>query len=258
MVHTGRVRGRAFVGSLAVHCAIALLIVLVLTGEPRGSHSVPRSGAVVAIEMVDAPATHAPGGSPRAQAGAPAAAPRQARTAAPRPQGTPVPPASTLVDTVETTMRIDEPADTAAGDDPAGAADGDVTGDVMGTLAGGSGEGGGRGSGVGLGDGAGIANVADVASLPLPVPPRVSRARPPVLIWPTREGPNVESELYIARLQIDSDGLVAGVRLVRRFREPRDDRAEDAVWTFRYLPALDDDGHPVRATIEQPFMLRVR
>jgi hypothetical protein len=257
MVHTGRVRSPAIAGSLAIHCAIALLIVLLLTDEPRAPHAGPRSGAV-AIEMVDAPSMAATGGSPRAQAGAPAAAPRQARTAAPRPQGAPVRPASTVDGAVETTMRIDEPADTAAGDDPAGVVDGDLAGEVTGTLAGGGGVGGGRGSGVGLGDGAGLANVADVASLPLPMPPRVSLARPPVLIWPKKEGPIVESELYVARLQIDSDGLVAGVRLVRRFREPRDDNAEDAVWKFRYLPALDDDGHPVRATIEQPFMLHVR
>jgi hypothetical protein len=36
----------------------------------------------------------------------------------------------------------------------------------------------------------------------------------------------------------------------------RGDQAASAIWTFRYAPALDDAGAPVRSTFEQPFQIR--
>ena len=36
---------------------------------------------------------------------------------------------------------------------------------------------------------------------------------------------------------------------------PRADAAASLIFKFRYLPALDDDGHPIRATIEQSFLV---
>jgi hypothetical protein len=235
------VRRTALAGSLAVHGAIAGVLVLVLAHEPPDERTGPAPGGTT-VEVVNAPATPpspTAGGAPAPAAAAPRA-PRHARTLAPRTTGTPT-------FAVETTMRLEEPgARGGAASDGGGAGNG--------------GRGGGLGAGIGLGDGNGIANPSDIAALPLPMPARmkVSLARPPQLIWPKREGEIVESELYVARLIIDADGLVDGVRLVRRFREPRDDDAEAAVWKFRYRPALDDDGHPTRATIEQPFMLHVR
>jgi hypothetical protein len=261
-------RGSALAGSLAVHCAIALPIVLLLTGGPARRPGQARGG--ITVEVLDAtrPAS-SPSGSPRVDPAPPGPeaahtpalpqaeqSPQAARplhTTAPRPprtiargHGTPM-----QQEAVETTMRMEEQGGAGDGDVASGSGPG-------GSGPGGSGPGDGPGAGLGLGDGNGIANLAAVASLPLPVPPRVSLARPPRLIWPTRDEPLIESALYVARLTIDTDGLVDGVRLVHRHRLPRDNEAESAVWTFRYLPALDDDGHPTRVTIEQPFMLRMR
>jgi hypothetical protein len=35
----------------------------------------------------------------------------------------------------------------------------------------------------------------------------------------------------------------------------REERATDAVWRFRYEPALDDAGRPITSRVEQPFIL---
>lgn len=233
----------ALAGSVVIHGALAAALFLLLA-RPQPDRRGGTRAAGVAIEVVNATPlpTEIAGGSPRPAAPATSVrTPRQARTVATRTQGTPTWAA-------ETTVRMEDPSASggAASPSPGGPGDG--------------GRGGGRGAGIGLGDGDGTANASDVAGLPLPMPPPIKRslARPPRLIWPTRDGPVVESELYVARLTVDVDGLVDAVRLVRRFREARDDQAEDAVWKFRYSPALDDDGHPIPATIEQPFLLRLR
>jgi hypothetical protein len=256
----------ALAGSLAVHCAIALAIVVLLTDTPPAGRTGSAIG--VAVEVIDstpplprssAPALPAPpvlpAGDMHSQVAEPPRAPSPAHRATPRSPGTP-PRADDAArpEAVETTMRMEQLSEAGGREAGGGSShEGDDTGDAEGHDARG-----GPGRGIGLGNANGLADLAAVASLPLPVPPRVSLARPPKLIWPTREGPTVESELYVARLRIDADGLVDGVRLIRRFRVPRDDDAEAAVWTFRYLPALDDDGHPTPATIEQSFMVRVR
>jgi hypothetical protein len=49
---------------------------------------------------------------------------------------------------------------------------------------------------------------------------------------------------------------VSRVRLVQGVGGRGDDRAASAIWLFRYDPALDDDGHPIAADIDQPFLLR--
>src|SRR5262249_18054499 len=115
---------------------------------------------------------------------------------------------------------------------------------------------GGRGGGIGFGIGGWNTSVA---AAPLPVPPAPeparSRARPPRLIYPARDREALDSLLFVARLTIDSDGFVIGVRLVRGVGGVRDDQAANAVWRFRYSPALDDDGRPIQATIEQRFLV---
>jgi hypothetical protein len=76
-----------------------------------------------------------------------------------------------------------------------------------------------------------------------------------VLIYPSRERDADDAELFIARVIIDTDGFVAGARIVRGFGGPRDDMAADLIWKFRYAPALDDDGHPIRSTLDQRFLV---
>jgi hypothetical protein len=119
----------------------------------------------------------------------------------------------------------------------------------------GGGQGGGHGRGIGFGDGGGIATSAPVPLPPAPPPP--SRARPAKLIFPSRDR-DVEDDddLFVARVTVDTDGAVVGVHMVTTHPGLRGDQAASAIWTFRYAPALDDAGAPVRSTFEQPFQIR--
>lgn len=124
-------------------------------------------------------------------------------------------------------------------------------------LGAGDGSAGGRGRGIGFGDGGGIGGPLDVPPVPVPPAPKVSKARPPKLIWPNRDLDVIdESYLFTAKVTVDRDGSVAGARMVTTRPGSRGDRAADAIWSFRYAPALDDDGNPIRATIEQSFQVR--
>ena len=141
--------------------------------------------------------------------------------------------------------------------EPATAAGGDGAG-----TAAGHGSGGDRGNGIGLGTGGRIDTSIDTSMLteplPLPNPERVpppSRARPPRLIYPARDREVEDALTFVARLTIDSEGFVVGVRLLRGVGGGRDDQASSAVWRFRYSPALDDAGRPTPATIEQRFLV---
>lgn len=119
----------------------------------------------------------------------------------------------------------------------------------------GRGGGSGHGGGIGFGDGGGI---AASAAVPLPAaPPPPSRARPARLIFPTRDR-EVESDddLFVARVTVDADGAVVAVHMVTSHPGLRGDQAASAIWTFRYAPALDDAGAPVRSTFEQQFQIR--
>ena len=46
------------------------------------------------------------------------------------------------------------------------------------------------------------------------------------------------------------------MRMVTTHPGLRADQASSAIWQFRYAPALDDLGTPVRSTFEQPFQIR--
>jgi hypothetical protein len=113
------------------------------------------------------------------------------------------------------------------------------------------------GLGSGLGSGPGGAAAMTLPPLPIPEPagPPASQARPPQLIYPVREREADDASLFVARLAIDRDGFVIGARLVRGPGGSRDEHAASAVWRFRYRPALDDDGRPIAATIEQSFLV---
>jgi hypothetical protein len=121
-----------------------------------------------------------------------------------------------------------------------------------------AGDGRGQGDGIGFGAGGGIPPPA--GALPGPPTPepgarQESRARPPRLIYPVRDRAIDDTHLFVARLTIDSDGFVVGAHLLRGVGGSIDDRAAGAVWRFRYSPALGDDGRPVAATVDQPFLL---
>ena len=135
----------------------------------------------------------------------------------------------------------------------------DGNGDPSGTTGGdGKGEGGGVGGGRGRGFGRGIADGAiDPSRVVVPAAPRVSKARPPKLIYPSRERDVGDGELlFIARVTIDTDGYVAGARLVQGVGGHKDDQASAQIFRFRYAPALDEDGKPIRATVDQPFLVQ--
>ena len=142
-------------------------------------------------------------------------------------------------------------ADDARTDGPQrGAQDGDGPGAGGGT---GGGIGGGHGRGIGLGDGGGIGSIGE---LPAPPPPPRSLARPARLLHPSRQTDTDEAELFIARVTVDTDGDVVGAHMLRSHPGSRGDTAASMIWQFRYDPALDDDGAPVRSTFEQPFAVR--
>jgi hypothetical protein len=109
----------------------------------------------------------------------------------------------------------------------------------------------------------GLGAAAPLVAPPVPAAPAPpertealpSRARPPRLIYPSREREVEEAQQLVARLTIDTDGYVVGVHLIRGAASARDDRGAAAVWRFRYLPALDDAGRPIQVTIEQHFLV---
>lgn len=125
---------------------------------------------------------------------------------------------------------------------------------------GGQGQGPGQGNGDHAGDGRGLGfrhvRVSDDVPPPPPAP-KVSRARPAKLIWPSRdEEVDDEANLFVARVTVDSRGDVIGARMLTARPGAKSDRAASAIWTFRYSPALDDDGKPVNSTLDQSFQVR--
>lgn len=122
----------------------------------------------------------------------------------------------------------------------------------------GGGRGGGHGRGIGRGVGSGLGDRATVGDqLPAPpAAPRASKARPPKLIYPTRERSVSEGELFLARVTIDTDGYVVGARLLQGLGTHKASDASAMIFRFRYSPALDDDGRPIKSTVEQPFLVQ--
>jgi len=258
-------RRSALAGSLAVHGAIALVAAIIARAPSLDRSEPPRT---VEIELIGpSPAPPSPQSPANAGGAAPASAPaprptQRARSESPRRadgRAQPLqtrsiaPPAarrSALAD--EVTMRI-EPPSTDAGD-PSGGRDGgelDAPGGRVGGL------GAGMGRGVGFGAGRGDSDAA-VAALAVPIPdlvPRPSQAQPPYLIYPRRNRDVDERTLFVARLTIDTDGYVVGAQLLGGRGERGAERAANAVWRFRYRPALDAAGRPITVTIDQRFLV---
>jgi TonB family protein len=165
--------------------------------------------------------------------------------------------------------RIEEPALEPEAKAEPGSAGGGATGEsgetgldlgwVLGSIGegkGGGGSGGGAGGagGVGRGGGRGGTRAARTAA-PARSPRRISRARPPQLVYPKRFRDERGGEVFVALLTVDEDGWVVGVRLVQGVNPHADQKALDAVWRFHYDPALDQAGRPIRARVTQRFMV---
>lgn len=119
----------------------------------------------------------------------------------------------------------------------------------------GAGHGTGSGAGIGLGSGGGIRVATDVPAPP--PPPAISRARPAQLVWPNRdEEVEDEANLFVAKVTVDAEGSVVGARMLAARSGAKAERAANAIWTFRYAPALDDEGHAITSTFEQSFQVR--
>lgn len=100
-----------------------------------------------------------------------------------------------------------------------------------------------------------------VAEIPRPPPVKVapptpkSRARPARLIWPVRDRPETEGDVFVVHLKISADGYVTGVRLVKGTTRHANAKAEEGAWRFRYDPARDDAGEPIASELEQKLMI---
>jgi len=195
----------------------------------------PESGrAEPALEPADA--AEEPDEAPPEERRAPDRAPRRAARTQPEPESEP-PPAGAMGETAESGLAL-----------------GWGLGSILdGAGDGGGGEGGGIGRAGGRGRGAGraAARAAPVRAAVL----RVSKARPPRLVYPRRFRDERAGEVFVALLTVDEDGWVVGVRLVKGVDPHADEKALSAVWRFHYEPALDPAGRPVRAKVEQRFMV---
>ena len=229
-----------------MHAAIAALWGLWSGFDRRAPEPPLRPPIDVEIVPPAPPSPPAPALSPRLT---PAPAPRPTPAPAPRPTPAPTAPAPDRL----AITGYDHPATSPE----LGGDTGNGTGLGGGDTSDGGGLGGGRGLGLGTGAGA-------LPSLPAPPPPPPppeiaekppSKARPPKLIYPKRDRDGDESETFVARLTVDTDGYVVGARLLRGIGGPRDELASQLVWRFRSAPALDADGRAIRATIEQRFLV---
>lgn len=87
-------------------------------------------------------------------------------------------------------------------------------------------------TGIGFGDGGSVTRPQLLEPPPAPRGDPPSQARPAQLIYPTRHRDVDDAELFIARVV-----------------------ASQMIWHFRYAPALDDAGKPIRSTLDQRFLV---
>ncbi len=272
----------AWLASIALHGAMAMAVMIGLTH--RGAR--PRQSAgVIAITTAplptaplptaplptatSAPATSAPATSAtagrdlRAATSAPTV---QRRVAEPhrRPPAAAHRPQPAVSDSTAPSTRPEEPeplaqaiVPTAGSQSDRGserATEDDTAAGPSGTGAGarsGSAGGGGGGSGAGPGRG----STASARPRPFSTAGRISKARPARLIWPTRSAEADRGTLIVLTVTVDDDGFVTGVRVKRGVTLRRDEQAADGAWKFRYDPARDDDGRPIRSVVEQPVVV---
>jgi Gram-negative bacterial TonB protein C-terminal len=221
------VRGSAWIGSIAVHGALIAIAMFNVETAPDLHAAAPTLELIdVAVE---APATPvAPGAS--GGGGQIGGQQHVARRAA-RPNKSPEPTSPWGELTI--------------GEDT-GIGNGDGTGI-------GNGLGNGTGNGIGFGNGGGVEKIRGLPAVPAPF---ISKARPAKLIYPSRQVEVDEVETVLARVTVDENGDVVGAHMVRTLPGSLGETASSMIWVFRYSPALDDDGKPVRSTFVQPFLVR--
>ena len=264
---------RAVIGSVAVH---ALLVWFAVHGDREGRprSTAPHDAAVTVIETVEvdllpsvesgAGAGEGPtGGAPAARTTIIAsttiasrmharATASQSRAVAPDPRGSiriehTDPRGDVRTDELDATgdLGADGRGSDGRGSDGRGS-------DGRGSDGGGTGR---AGTGIGFGDGGTIQRAELLAPPPAPRGDPPSKARPARLIYPTRQRDAEDAELFIARVIIDGEGFVDGATLLRGFGGRRDEVASQMIWKFRYAPALDDRGNPIRSTLDQRFLV---
>lgn len=220
-------------GTFAVHALVGALL-LAIDRHPSPSPTRPS----LSIEVVDPPPEPAAKlETPSREAGGSSSPGRSAvASRAPRARAARWNPAAAQSDA-----------------DPRGA----ITFDRGGGDGEGTGSGGGHGAGIGFGTGGTFApELPSLTPPPAPPPPKVSKARPARLIFPSRQREVDDGELFVMRVTVDADGYVTGAKLVRGFGGRRDEVAQNQVWRFRYDPALDDDGRAIESVVEQRFLVQ--
>jgi protein TonB len=197
-----------------------------------------------------------PGPQPSRSAPAPAAAPRP-RVPAPAPRSVPAAPASDLEPVVA------QPQDRQAGPPDASATahasadDAVLAGEPQATEGAGSGGASGGGGGVDAWAAAGLAGgLADATSTALPA--RLA-ARPPVVVsrfvpdYPRGARARGVEGVIVLAVVLDARGrLEDPVKVVRSVPE-LDAAAIAALRRWRFTPAYDADGRPLRVVLEVPF-----
>lgn len=254
---------RALVGSIGIHVAVGIALIAVRSDAKREEPD------TASIELVDHAVDHVDhvdrvidlvelvtldsggGGSQRTAVAPPAKVEQTARVdrATRREIVRAMPTERAQSDA--TSSLSDSLASIASSSTESIAGDGGDGGD-------GGGRGGGHGRGIGRGVGEGLGDRANAGdNLPsVPAAPKASKARKAKLIYPTRERDVSEGQLYTARVTIDTDGYVVGARLLQVVTGPKDSDASAMIFKFRYAPALDDDGKPIKSTLEQPFLVQ--
>ena len=229
-------RWQPYVGSVAIH---ALLIVVALRAgvAPQDEDAPPQP----AVELIDVSMTPPAAAADDAESGGGGGGAHAslALPDLPSPDRAPARPAAP------------ERGVLTGIDDSAGSGNG-----IGGGIGNGIGTGIGDGTGRGNGLGARLDPGAALRALPAPPPPPVSKARPAKLIHPTREMEVDEAELFAATVTVDETGDVVGARMMRSHPGSRGDTANSMIWQFRYAPALDFDGVPVKSTFVQTFAVR--
>jgi hypothetical protein len=231
---------RAVAVSCAVHVVVAgALVVMVHREEPSGADSDDR--AAIAIDVVDVVE------APAAVVAPPAVAQAQVVASAGRPRAVAKQASAAVAAAAEDLVDVVAMPGAGHGDgdrDRDGNGDGDRDG----------------GGGHGLGGRAAQLAAAPLASPP-PPPPRessghdLSRARPARLVYPSRDSETDPDRLFVAVVTVDTDGYVVGAHLTTGEPGPIHDDAAGLIFKFRYDPARDDAGRPIRSTFEQPFQL---
>lgn len=236
---------RALVVSLTIHAVVLWLVIA--REDPAAPHGSPAEPHVedrpIVVDVIVTPSSGGGGGT-SVRAGIAPSGPRV------QAAGEPAPVHSRVASTRAHRRRAADPWEGVSirTDDASGTGRGTGSGDGTGS---------GRGNGIGFGNGGGVQVARDVPPPPVPVMPAPSQARPARLIWPNRDVEVIDdSYLFVARVTVDEDGTVVGAHMLTMRAGSRAERAADAIWQFRYDPARDEHGVPVRSTFDQSFQVR--